>query len=293
MDVNISDAVIESSFLSVLDNRMHYLSAGDPASDKAIVFLHGMPTSSYLWRHVLPLCANLNAHCVAPDLIGMGLSDKPDINYTVFDHINYIKAFIDALSLKNITFVVHGWGSVVGFAVARSCAERVSGLAFYESHVRPITDWQMLSLPIQQWVAKFVHDDLLSEKILEKNYFVRELLPAGMMHHLTAQELAEYEKPFSAPGSEKPLRQYLKEFPCGRQSQVVDLIADYSQWLQATTVPKLMWYGVPGFMTTIDTVSWAKQHLSHLTLAELPEVMHCAQETCPEAFAQHFKDWFV
>lgn len=293
MDVNISDSVVESCFLSILDSRMHYLSAGDPSSDQAIVFLHGMPTSSYLWRHVLPLCADLNAYCVAPDLIGMGQSDKPDIDYTVFDHIEYIKAFITEMSLKNITFVLHGWGSVVGFAVAQAYPDLVSRLAFYESHIRPVTHWHMLSLPIQQWVAQFTHKAHLSEKILEKNYFVRELLQAGMMHHLTTQEFAEYEKPFLIDGSEKPLRQYLKEFPRGNHSPVVELIAAYSTWLESSALPKLMWYGVPGFLTTIDTVSWAKQHLSNLTMAELPEVMHCAQETCPEAFAQHFKDWFV
>src|SRR3990167_11121560 len=102
-------------FVSIKGSNMHYVDSG---SGSPILFLHGIPTSSYLWRHIIPALSS-QARCIAPDLIGMGQSDKPDIDYRVFDHIAYLEEFIDALELKNITLVLHGWGSVIGFDYAR------------------------------------------------------------------------------------------------------------------------------------------------------------------------------
>src|SRR3990167_5015514 len=116
-----------ANFVSVKGSKMHYIQAG--AGDP-MLFLHGMPTSSYLWRNILPALAD-RALCIAPDLIGMGASGKPDIDYTVFDHIEYIEGFIQALALRNITLVLHGWGSVIGLDYARRHAHNVRGIAFY------------------------------------------------------------------------------------------------------------------------------------------------------------------
>ncbi len=125
----------QSKFVDVLGSRMHYVEegAGDP-----VLFLHGNPTSSYLWRNVIPHVSPLG-RCIAPDLIGMGKSDKPDIGYGFFDHSRYVEGFIEALGLQNITLVIHDWGSALGFHYARRHEGNVKGIAFMEAIVRPVT----------------------------------------------------------------------------------------------------------------------------------------------------------
>ena len=125
----------QSHYAEVLGSRMHYVEEG---SGDPVLFLHGNPTSSYLWRNVIPHVSPL-ARCIAPDLIGFGRSDKPDIDYRFFDHARYVDAFIEALGLRNITLVVHDWGSALGFHYARRHESNVRGIAFMEAIVRPIT----------------------------------------------------------------------------------------------------------------------------------------------------------
>jgi haloalkane dehalogenase len=124
--------VLDSNFVEVYGAKMHYLSTGkgDP-----ILFLHGMPTSSYLWRNIMPGLSSEGA-CYAPDMIGMGRSEKMDIAYTIDDHIKYLNGFIRSLNLKNITLVLHAWGSILGFEYARLHPENIKGIAFYESHIQ-------------------------------------------------------------------------------------------------------------------------------------------------------------
>jgi len=135
--------------MEVLGSNIHYVEQGqgDP-----IVFLHGMPASSYMWRDVIPKLAG-SARCIAPDLIGMGQSDKPDIEYTVFDHIKYIEKFIEELGLENMTLVLHGWGSVIGLDYAMRHPEKIKAIAFYEAHLAAFQDWSHLSLPLQELEA--------------------------------------------------------------------------------------------------------------------------------------------
>lgn len=116
-----------SRFVTVKGAKMHYIETGQ---GEPVLFIHGMPTSSYLWRNIIPKLAD-KAHCVALDLIGMGESDKPDIDYTVNDHISYVECFIEALGLRNITLVMHGWGSVIGFDYARRHPKNIKALAFF------------------------------------------------------------------------------------------------------------------------------------------------------------------
>ena len=137
----ISDFPFHDNYVEVLGSKIHYIDEGqgDP-----IVFLHGIPTWSYMWRNIIP-SLNKQARCIAPDLIGFGKSDKPDIEYSVFDHIRYIEAFIKALGLKNITFVLHAWGSTIGFDYAVRHQDKIKGLAFLEAHIRAADTVDMVS----------------------------------------------------------------------------------------------------------------------------------------------------
>ncbi|WP_423064082.1 haloalkane dehalogenase [Candidiatus Paracoxiella cheracis] len=278
-----------SNYVSIEGSNIHYIEdgTGDP-----VIFLHGMPTSSYLWRNIIPSLAD-KAHCIAPDLIGMGRSDKPPIDYTIFDHIKYIEGFIETLGLENITFVLHGWGSVVGFDYARRHEDKIKALAFYESHVRPTTDWDMFSLPVQQLATLLKRPGASYHAIVEQNYLINKLLPNGVLRKLSEEELEQYRKPFPDAQSRKPLWQYIQDLPLGNGNGVVALIDKYSQWLQHAPQPKLMMYAIPGFITTMATVQWAKSHIQNLTLVELQDALHFAQESMPDIFCKELRSWYL
>lgn len=279
-----------SQFVSIKGSMMHY---EDHGSGDPILFLHGMPTSSYVWRHIFPKMS-VKARCVAPDLIGMGKSDKPDIAYHVFDHIAYIDAFIEALALKNITLVLHGWGSVIGFDYARRHPDNVKAIAFYEAYLQPIQEWSQLSLPVQQLATLLKRPGASYRAIVKQNYFIEKLLPRSVIRPLTESEMEVYRAPFVTEESRKPLWQFLQDLPLGDgPEEVIALMALYSEWLTKTMIPKLMLYAIPGFITTMASVCWARDNLQHLTLSELDESLHMAQESVPDVFAKRLCDWYA
>ena len=276
-------------FVSVKGSQIHYIDVGQ---GDVVLFLHGMPTSSYVWRHIIPSLSGC-ARCIAPDLIGMGKSDKPDIDYRVFDHIAYMDAFIEALQLKNITLVLHGWGSVIGLDYARRHPDNIKAIAFYESHIQPVTDWSQLSLPVQQLAALLSRPGASYRAVIKQNYFIEKLLPRSIIRELTEEEMEAYRKPFLTEDSRKPLWQYVEDLPLGKgPADVVELIRKYSQWLQETKVPKLMLYAVPGFITTIDNVRWARDCLPNIQLVSLDDALHLAQESIPDQFSAALCQWY-
>lgn len=285
-----ADYPFESKSIDVLGSNMHYIEQGqgDP-----ILFLHGIPTSSYLWRNIIPQLGQ-QGRCIAVDLIGMGQSDKPDIEYSVFDHIKYVEAFIDAMKLKNVTLVMHAWGSVIGFDYAMRHQDNIKALAFLEAHVRPAIDWEMVSLPIQDMSSVLASEDGGYDVIMNSNYYVNKVLPSGVLRKLSDEEMSHYQQPFQQPGSCKPIWQFLQEMPLGEgANNVIDLIANYSAQLEKSGLPKLMLYAVPGFITTIDTVQWAKQHLPNLTLVDIGDALHYAQESKPQLISDELAKWLA
>lgn len=288
-DLVINTAFPESSnYVDVLGSKMHYVEQG---SGDTILFLHGIPTSSYLWRNILPQLSDAH-QCIAVDLIGLGKSDKPDIEYTVFDHIKYIEGFIDALSLSNITLVAHAWGSVIGFDIAMRRPELFKGLAFVESQVRPVVDSSMLSLPMHELTALLKDNEETKKLLKDSTYYIDKILPAGVLRSLTEEELSHYREPFLESGSGQPIWQFLHDLPKGEQrSNVLELIENYSQKLQQSDLPKLMMYAVPGFNTTMSTVAWAKENLPNLTLTDIGEGLHYPQESNPKAIGDALRDW--
>ena len=178
----------ESKFVEVHGSKMHYVEegAGDP-----VLFLHGNPTSSYLWRNVIPHVSPL-ARCIALDLIGMGKSDKPDIEYRFVDHSKYVEGFIEALGLRNITFVIHDWGSALGFHYARRHEDNVKGLAFMEAIVRPLT-WDEFPEQARQMFQGFRTPEVGENMLINQNMFVEAVLPGAMVRKLTEEEMNAVE----------------------------------------------------------------------------------------------------
>lgn len=282
-----ADFPYKSHAIEVLGSQIHYWDEGE---GDPVVFLHGIPTSSYLWRKIIPHLKS-QARCIAPDLIGMGQSDKPDIPYRIFDYIRYMTAFIEKLNLKRITFVMHAWGSVIGFDYAMRHESHMKGLAFVEAHIRPVMRPDMLSLPVQEMA------DLIRrvgrETVVNTDFYIDKVLTSGCMRRLTEKELQIYKAPFDTPASRHLLWQYFNDLPLGDgPDDVIELIAHYANGLQHSSLPKLMFYNVPGFITTMETVIWAKAHLPNLTLVEIEDALHYPQEYEPEKIGAALSTWY-
>ena len=280
--------VLDSNFVEVYGAKMHYLSTGkgDP-----ILFLHGMPTSSYLWRNIMPGLSSEGA-CYAPDMIGMGRSEKMDIAYTIDDHIKYLNGFIRSLNLKNITLVLHAWGSILGFEYARLHPENIKGIAFYESHIKIAEADSEVSLPISEFVAMLKYQDNIYKKVVDDNFLLNNFLNAGMINSLSEADLAEYNRPFLEPKDRMVLLQYVNELPFGRKAnRVNDIIDIYSSFLQETKIPKLLLFAIPGFSTSVGTINWAKENLPNLSLYDLGDGLHFIQESNPKSFVDGLRNW--
>lgn len=238
-------------FVDVLDRRMAYLdTAGDTPDRPSIVFLHGNPTSSYLWRNVIPHVAPIG-RCVAPDLIGMGDSEKlegGDANrYGYETHRRFLDAWMDAvLGDERVVLVVHDWGSALGFDWASRHAERVAGIAYMEALVRPLSwdEWPEPSRPIFEALRSPAGENL----ILEKNVFIERILPASVQRDLTDEEMDAYRAPFVEPGEQRrPLLSWPRALPLdGSPADVVGVAASYAEWMSHNQVPKLFINADPG-----------------------------------------------
>lgn len=278
---------MQSQYVDVYGSKMHYLESG---SGQPILFLHGMPTSSYLWRNIIPHLDSLG-RCIAPDLIGMGKSAKPDIEYSIFDHVKYIEKFIETLNLKNVILVVHGWGSVIGLHYAMNHEANCKGIVCYESYLRNF-DEEDISLPYQEQINILQEQDNISDLILNSTYFVDKILPQGIMQPLPEEDMSKYREPFLPKGSGKALNQYVKEMPNGSSNTKIDkLIADYSKKLMRSKLPKLLLYSIPGFITTMATAIWARDNLPNIELIDIGEELHFAQESNPGIMGETISIW--
>jgi haloalkane dehalogenase len=231
----------------VLDSEMAYVDtgAGDP-----VVFLHGNPTSSYLWRNVIPH-VRPSSRCLAPDLIGMGDSGQaPAGSYRFVDHARYLDAWFAALSLDRVTLVVHDWGSALGFHWARRHPERVRGLVYMEALVRPVTwdEWPEVARKVFQAMRSPAGEEM----VLVKNVFVERILPASVLRGLTEAEMAVYRRPYLEPGeSRRPTLTWPRQIPIdGEPADVVAIVDDYARWLATSGVPKLFVNAEPGTILT-------------------------------------------
>ena len=230
--------------VTVLDTELAYVDtgAGDP-----IVFLHGNPTSSYLWRNVIPHVAGLG-RCLAPDLVGMGDSGKaPAGAYRFADHARYLDAWFEALGLaRNVVLVVHDWGSALGFHWARRHPERVRGVAYMEAIVRPVTwaEWPEAARKVFQAMRSPAGEAM----VLEKNVFVERILPASVLRGLTPEEMERYRAPYRDPGeARRPTLTWPRQIPIdGEPADVVAVVEAYAAWLATSPLPKLFVNADPG-----------------------------------------------
>lgn len=244
--ISAADAY-ERHRIALLETENSYVDTG---AGEPVVFLHGNPTSSYLWRNVIPHVEGLG-RCLAPDLVGMGDSGAaPDGSYRFVDHARYLDAWFEALGLTNVTLVVHDWGSALGFYWAYRHPERVRGIAYMEAVVRPLTweEWRDESRQIFQ----DLRSEAGEEMVLEKNLFIEGILPSAVLRDLTEEEMNVYRRPYLEPGeSRRPTLTWPRELPInGEPEDVVSIVDDYSKWLAQSDVPKLFVNAEPGAILT-------------------------------------------
>jgi haloalkane dehalogenase len=244
--ISAADAY-ERHRIAFLETEISYVDTG---AGEPVVFLHGNPTSSYLWRNVIPHVEGLG-RCLAPDLVGMGDSGAaPDGSYRFVDHARYLDAWFEALGLTNVTLVVHDWGSALGFYWAYRHPERVRGIAYMEAVVRPLTweEWRDESRQIFQ----DLRSEAGEEMVLEKNLFIEGILPSAVLRDLTEEEMNVYRRPYLKPGeSRRPTLTWPRELPInGEPEDVVSIVDDYSKWLAQSDVPKLFVNAEPGAILT-------------------------------------------
>lgn len=233
--------------MQVLGHEMAYLDEGhgDP-----IVFLHGNPTSSFLWRFVMPELAGMG-RLIAPDLIGMGDSEKladsgPD-SYRFVDHRDHLNALLDHLGVtENVTLVIHDWGSALGFDWANRHRDAVAGICYMEGIVRPVAwdDWPEAAKGIFEAMRGPGGESM----VLEKNIFVERILPASILRTLDESEMATYMAPYLEPGeSRRPTLTWPRQIPIGGSpSDTHEIVQGYSEWLAMSDVPKLFVNAEPG-----------------------------------------------
>jgi haloalkane dehalogenase len=272
--------------------RMAYveIGAGDP-----IVFLHGNPTSSYLWRNVIPHLNDV-ARCIAPDLIGMGDSDKlPDSgagSYRFVEHRRYLDGLLDQLDLGDrVTLVVHDWGSGLGFDWANRNRHRVKGIAYMEAIVRPVGwgDWPEPARNLFQAMRSAAGEEI----VIDKNVFVERILPGSILRDLTEAEMAVYRAPYVAGGeSRRPTLTWPREIPIdGTPADVFRIVSDYAAWLEQGEIPKLFVNAEPGSILVGAQReycrSWPNQ--TEVTVPGL----HFIQEDSPEEIGSAIRSWYL
>jgi len=230
--------------LALLDTEMAYVDAG---TGHPIVFLHGNPTSSYLWRNVIPHVVGVG-RCLAPDLVGMGTSGKaPSGSYRFVDHARYLGAWFEALGLTaSVTLVGHDWGSALAFHWARRHPERVNAIVYMEGVVRPLR-WDEFPERGRE-VFRAMRSPAGEEIVLQKNVFVERILPASVLRRLTEEEMAVYRRPYLQPGeSRRPTLTWPREIPLdGEPRDVAEIVDDSAQWLASSRIPKLFINAEPG-----------------------------------------------
>ena len=260
---------------------------GDP-----VVFLHGNPTSSYLWRNVIPHVAGM-ARCLAPDLLGMGDSDRaPDGSYRFVDHARYLDAWFDALELtEDVALVAHDWGSALAFHWAYRHQERVKGIAYMEAIVRPLDweEWPERSRGLFQSMRSPDGEQI----ILERNVFVERILPASVMRGLTEPEMEVYRRPYLEPGeSRRPTLTWPRQIPLdGEPADVVEIVDAYSRWLSTSNVPKLFINADPGVILTGAQREFCRAWPNQREVT-VPGY-HFIQEDSPAEIGQAIGEWLA
>jgi haloalkane dehalogenase len=275
--------------IAVLDSFMSYVEVG---TGSTVLFLHGNPTSSYLWRNITPHVAPA-ARCIAPDLIGFGQSGKPDIEYRFFDHVRYLDAFLEKLGIGEMVVVAQDWGTALAFHLAARRPQRILGLAFME-FIRPFASWEDFhQRPQARELFKAFRTPGVGERlILEENAFIEQVLPRTALRALSEEEMDAYRAPFPTARSRKPVLQFPRELPImGKPADVHAIVEHDHKVLASSTYPKLFFYAEPGTLISRERAQAFAAGLKNCRAIDLGAGAHNLQEDHADAVGAALAEW--
>jgi len=281
-------------YIEVFGSRMHYIEEG---TGEPIVFVHGNPTWSYLWRNVLPHLVPYG-RCIALDLIGYGRSDKPHIDYKWTNQARYLEEFFRKMDLRDVLLVLHDWGVSLGLNYWMRHQSRVKAIAFMEGIFRTFPQWDDFSTPeFRALFQKFREGGQGGEGwklLVEENFFIEHLLSGGVGRQLSSEEMDYYREPFTITSSRIPIWSLARSVPvAGKPQEVWDGVNEITQSLKQSGVPKLLLYATPGGIVTADSVEWCRQNLKNLKSVHLGPGLHYVQETTPHEIGREIVDWYT
>ena len=287
----MNSITLKKQKISINNKNIAYVESG---SGDPIIFLHGNPTSSYLWRNITPHLES-QGRCICIDLIGMGDSDKldnPDENsYQFEEHYHYVNAAIESLTNgENITFVIHDWGSALGFNWCYHNPDSIKGIAYMEAIVKEMTweDWRDEAKGIFQGFRSDAGESL----VLEKNYFVERVLPGSIIRRLSDEEIEEYRRPFINPGEDRrPTLSWPREIPIeGQPANVCEIVNQYAEWMQTNDIPKLFINAEPGAITTGRIRDFCRSWRNQTEVTV--KGGHFVQEDSPDEIGKAISTWY-
>lgn len=273
--------------VKVLDSHIAYV---DEGSGQAVLMLHGNPTSSYIWRNIIPYITP-HSRAIALDLIGMGDSGKPNIDYRFSDHALYLEAFINALELKNVIIVAQDWGSALGLHYAMQHQNNIKGIVLLEAMLKPF-ELRDFRPAFRSLLNDFRHPVKGKKLLIEENQFITKVLPGQTKRILSATEHNNYAKHYSKPSDRAPIWRWPAELPISGYPKDNHLMMQaYSEKLIKSLHPKLLFYVSPGALMPKDKISWAKANLKNVTYVDLGKGVHHLQEENPHAIGGALSTW--
>lgn len=266
---------------------MHWVESGE---GDPIVFVHGNPTHSYLWRNVMPRLAG-EGRLLAPDLIGLGRSGRPDVPYMLTDHERYLDGWFEALGLDRVTLVVHDWGTALGISWARRHPDRVRGVAMMEGVLRS-NEWEEWEPQIRELFKAFRTPGAGEKLVLEDNVFIERVLPGAIIRKLTDDEMEAYRAPHPTPASRKAILAFPRQIPfAGEPASTMAIVSANERWLAESAQPKLLFTCEPGILIPKHVAEWARRTFRNLEVEHLGAGLHYVQEDHPEAIGDGVKAW--
>lgn len=283
----------QSKFINIIGSKIHYIDENNSHDSNQTVFVlvHGNPSSNYLWRNIIP---HLLPHgrIIAPDLIGFGKSDKPDIDYKVATHLQYFDAFISELNLKNIVFVLHDWGTALGLSYARRFESKIKGVVFMEGIVKP-KKWDFSNIFVRSIFRLFRIPIIGKWMIINNNFFVeRILLGVGTNRKLSKNEKEYYRKPFFNKKDRKPVYVFPNEIPIHKNpSDVFQIVNDNHNWLKTSDISKLLLWIKPGVLIMPKHVEEMEKEYPNLRTQYIGKASHYLQEDIPNEIGKAITKW--
>ena len=279
-----SEFTFESKYMEIRGEKIHYVDVGE---GKPVLFIHGNPTSSYIWRNIIP---GIPGRRIALDLIGMGRSSKPDIDYSFEQHYQFVEEFILSLELRDIHLVIHDWGAALGFEFAKNHPEKVRKITFMEPLLFPIPSMDDLTGDVGEFFKNVRDPKIGPEMIIEQNFFIEKMLPAMVRRELDEDTLRHYREPYLEKKARKPLLVWPLEVPISgepmtTQGILSDLIGSLKDG-SLSLIDKQLLYVEPGAMMPPHMAEYCKGEFPNLQVKYVGEGLHFIQEDNPHEIAK-------